>query len=491
MHPTTTLIPGFAALLLLAAATAAHAACLPAGEEEPARAPADDRAAGAARATADALLDALRRVNGVPGLGAAVTVDGRVAWTGCSGWRDLESRAPVTRDTVFRLASVSKVFAATAAARLAEQGRLDLDAPVQQRLAWLRNDWAPISLRQLFAHTSGLAHYTDADQGLGQRRFPSGRDAVNWFAARPLQSPPGDRYRYSSWGYTLAGAVMESATGQPFPALVSAEVAPGLRIQADTGGEGEDVSRLYSIDGARPVRLPATNISYTWPGGGLAGTPESVAMFGARLMAGDIVGPRTWQAMRVPERLADGSAAGERDFRVGLGWRIGRDADGEAIAHHAGVIEGGRSVLVLWPEARHAVALLSNAIWVSSIERTATVLAAPFRTPPPGLEAATCPAGALRYEGTMAGESIGGDVSFRIEHGRCVGVLMPEGALEARFASARAWPGRRLELVALEADGGLSRAALATPFGLYELRAQGGRWRGRLVDADLVLQFLP
>lgn len=490
MHTTRSWMPRLAALLL-ASVPAAHAACLPADETAPPRRSVDAAALADARATADALLDALRRVNGVPGLGAAVMVDGQPAWIGCSGWRDLEARAPVRHDTVFRLASVSKVIASTAAARLAEQGRLDLDAPVQQQLDWLRNGWAPMSLRQLFAHTSGLAHYTDADQALGQRHFASGRDAVNWFAARPLQSRPGDRYAYSSWGYTLAGAVMESATGQPFPALVAAEATAGLRIQADTGGEGEGVSRLYSIDGPDPVRLPATDISYTWPGGGLAGTAEAVARFGARLMAGDIVRPDTWRAMRQPLRLADGSAVGERDFQVGLGWRIGEDPDGEAIAHHAGVIQGGRSVLVLWPEAKQAVALMSNAIWVSSIETTAMVLAAPFRASPPGVSAAACPRAAVRYEGTLANDTLRGQASFRIEHGRCVGVLVPDAAWAGRFAAARAWPGRTLELLALQADGGLSRAALATPYGLYELRADGGDWRGRLAGDDIRLRFLP
>ena len=120
-------------------------------------APAEAEPVADAATIAQRLLDTLRETNGVPGMGAAVWQDGQIVWEGSSGLRDVEGGAPVTRDTLFRLASVSKLFTVTAAAKLAEEGRLDLDAPVQAQLPWLGARWPAITPRQLAAHVIGAA----------------------------------------------------------------------------------------------------------------------------------------------------------------------------------------------------------------------------------------------------------------------------------------------------------------------------------------------
>src|SRR5688500_6077136 len=128
--------------LLLATATAvdqASAAAKPA-----------DRAAR----ISDLMLAQLVEAHGVPGMGAAVVRDGKVVWAGSARLRDVENGLPVDRHTIFRLASVSKLLTATAAAQLREQGRLDVDAPVQAMLPWLAADWSPITPRQLASHVS-------------------------------------------------------------------------------------------------------------------------------------------------------------------------------------------------------------------------------------------------------------------------------------------------------------------------------------------------
>jgi len=441
--------------------------------------------------TAQTLLDALVGRNGVPGMGAAVWRNGEVVWTGCAGWRDLQARQPVRADTVFRFASVSKAIAATAAAKLAEDGRLDLDAPLNARLAWMPAAWAPMTLRQVAAHVSGLPHYQAGDQDVGRdgRRYDRQREAVGVFASRPLLSAPGTRYRYSSYGYTLIGAAIEDAAGESFLDYVGRAVVPGLAIGADRGGRGERESRLYEFDGGvRAVERPRDH-SYSWGGGGLAGTPESLVRFGGRLMSGRIVRPDTFAAMQQPLRLADGQPVRERDYRLGLGWRLGADPDGASIVHHAGITEGARAALVLWPQRAIAASVASNAEWVSSIESTAMLLAAPFQPVPDGLVAAACPLGQRRYRGRLHDAPIAGEASFRLEQGRCVGELRADAAIQAHFAKASAWPDQRLQLIALDAGGGLARAALVTPFGLYDLRAQGqGRFLARL-SGERVLEL--
>ena len=435
----------------------------------------------AAATTAQYLLQALVDTNGVPGMGAAVWHDGRVAWTGCAGWRDVEARAPVQRDTVFRLASVSKIIAAMAAGKLAEDGRLDIDAPVGNALPWLPAPWAQVTVRQLAAHIAGAPHYAGSDfDTLGRTRHTTARDAVGLFSQRALLTAPGEAYSYSSWGYTLIGAVIEAQAGEHFLDYVRRHVTDGLAIMADGDAPATRGSRLYSIGDGVARRMAHTDMSYTWPGGGLAATPEALAAFGGRVLEHRIVEKARWQAMLQPARLNSGALVHDRDYDVGFGWRVGRDRDGDRIAHHAGTTTGARSVLVLWPERGAASAVLSNASWISAMESTASLLAAPFRVPPAGLVAPACPTPGP-MTATLAGESFGIEVTFRSDHGRCVGELVAPAPLRTFFAKAYRWPGQRLRIIALSSDGTLARAALVTPFGLYDLRAQGdGGWTTKL-----------
>ncbi len=111
-------------------------------------------------AIADRLLEAIRLESGAPGVSAAVAVGDRALWTGTAGWTDVAARRPVTPDARFRLASVSKLFTATAALRLAEEGLLDLDADVRTYLPdWPDHGGAVLTPRLLAAHAE------QADQG--------------------------------------------------------------------------------------------------------------------------------------------------------------------------------------------------------------------------------------------------------------------------------------------------------------------------------------
>jgi CubicO group peptidase (beta-lactamase class C family) len=472
---------GLCALMAFTAAVRAADTCNVSGA---------DSTTSAASLTAQRLLQALISTNGVPGMGAALGQGDQVLWTGCAGYRDLEAEAPVRRDTVFRLASVSKLIAATAAAKLSEEGRLDLDAPVGETLDWLPPAWRAPTPRQLAAHIAGAPHYIAEDfSALGDTHFATGRDAVGHFSDRALLSPPGTAYHYSSWGYTVLGTVIEARSGLHFLDYLRAQVILGLAIDAD-GSSPSQESALYDIDRGPARRIPRTDMSYTWGGGGLAATPEALVHFGSRLMAEGIVSGETWQAMLQPARLADGAPVRDRDYEVGLGWRVGTDADGVRIAHHAGVTAGARSVLLLWPGERIAVSVLSNASWISSIESTAQVLAAPFRAAPAGLVANACPVSG-RMSASLKGETFEVDAGFRLEEGRCVGEIEAAEPLRAHFKSAYQWPDQRLSVIAMDADGRLARAGLATPYGLYDLRATGpGRWSAALgssVTLELVM----
>lgn len=451
-----------------------------------------ERGDDAASLTAQKVLDALATVNGVPGMGASVWRDGQVMWVGCTGWRDLESRKPVSRNTVFRLASVSKLIGATAAARLVQDGRLEADAPIGEVLPWLQAPWSSMTTRQLVAHISGAPHYSAQElEALGRVHYSSSREAIGIFSHRPLVAAPGTAYSYSSWGYTLLGAVIEARSGQHTVDYLAGTLTEGLAIAADADEPTGQAAALYDIERGVPQRVARTDMSYTLLGGGLAATPEALVSFGGRVLTHQAINRDTWSWMLQPTRFGNGEPVHAANYDVAFGWRVGHDRDGAPIAHHAGTTTGARSMLMLWPDHGVASALLSNASWVASMDSTAEILAAPFRPEPPGLISATCPVG-RRYAGTLGGRTVEGSTRFHLDDGRCVGTLQAPGILRDHFRNAYSWPGRTLKVIALSADGDLSRAALVTPFGLYDLRATGPhRWSARLSQARTLELTIP
>lgn len=440
----------------------------------PAVVAAQDRPSGKAKRIAQAMVEDLQRVSGVPGLSAAVWKDGRIVWTGSAGSRDLATGAPITADTRFRLASVSKMFAVVAAAQLAEEGKLDLDAPVATVLPWLDNGWPAMTARHLASHTSGMPHYQAADLGRGSTHYATARDAVAIFSARPLLADPGTRYSYSSWGYTLLGAMIEQASGQHFGTYVTGKVTPGLDIGLDqTGVAGSRASVAYEFANKVAAAAAPHDFSYTWAGGGMMGSARDVARFGGAMLENRIVSRAAFDRMLEPVMLASGTPAGDDGFTVGFGWRSGRDSDGRATAFHNGSAIGARSALVLWREEGVAASLLSNASWTSSIERSAEMLAAPFRNGPASAQAPRCPTATRSYRGIFGTAEIAGSARFRLENGICRGELEAAKPLADYFANAPQPGSATLRIVALSARGEFGRAGLATPYGLYDMRPAG------------------
>jgi serine beta-lactamase-like protein LACTB, mitochondrial len=452
----------------------ALAGALPAVAAESKPGPGSEPEPGAALA-AQTLLDAMREASGVPGMGAAVVLHGRLVWQGSSGWRDIVQHRPVDADTRFRLASVSKLFTATALARLAQDGLIDPQAPLSAAgdpPPWLPAGWAAVTPAQLAAHTAGVPHYELRDAARGRRAFGSAQDAVQaHLAGRMLLAAPGQHYRYSSWGYTLLSAAIEARSGLGFAEYLARHITAGLAIAPDGSHLPADAgsSRPYTLAPAGVEEAEAHDYSYSWGGAGLAATPGALALWGGRLMQGELLSEHWRQWMWSPQQQADGHTVRERGDAVAIGWRLGHDLQGLPLRHHAGVSSGARSALLLWPTLGLGVSLLSNALWTTAIERNAELLSAPFRPLPADLVASPCPTGVRTLAFSHEGRTHAVPAQFSEAAGLCRASLQLPEALAPVFSAAPQVPRRAVQLVAL--GPGLSRAALATPLGLLEWHA--------------------
>jgi CubicO group peptidase (beta-lactamase class C family) len=294
----------------------------------------------------------------VPGLAAAVVRDGAVVWTGAFGLADIENETPVREHTVFRFASVSKPITAVAALRLVDAGRLSLDQAISTIIGVLPPEMAPVTIRHLLAHQSGLRHYrSDGREPL--THYARLSEAVLSRSGDGLLFAPGTRFGYSTHGYSLLGWAMEATMGRPFAEEIRAQVfVPAEMTTARTDDAYAIVphrARGYfrslggQIRNARPM-----DPSGKLPGGGLCGTILDLAAFAAALHGDRLLSLQTRQAMWTPQRLADGSAT-----EYGLGWHVGQ-ADGRRFVFHGGSQPGASAVVYLEPDAAIGAVVLSN-----------------------------------------------------------------------------------------------------------------------------------
>jgi CubicO group peptidase (beta-lactamase class C family) len=173
-----------------------------------------------------------------PGMTWGVVIDGQLAHRGSFGVRDRASQAPITPDTAFRIASMTKSFTALAVLKLRDNGRLSLEDPVSRwipefaRVERPTRDTPPLTIRQLLSHSAGLPE----DNPWGDQQL-SATDAMmdDWLAKGiPFSTPPGTRYEYSNYAFALLGRIVTKASGVPYERYMQDEILSKLQMDGST-----------------------------------------------------------------------------------------------------------------------------------------------------------------------------------------------------------------------------------------------------------------
>ncbi len=319
---------------------------------------------------------ALVRSERLPGLSVAVSVDDSILWSEGFGYADVESRTRVTPKTRFRIGSVAKLFTAVAAARLHERNLLDLDAPVQEYVRDFPNKRGILTTRQLLGHLSGIRHY-GRNEYFNRTAYPNVRRALTIFRDDSLIFTPGSRYSYSSYGYVLASAVIEVASGKDFLTYLKDEVFDPLRltsIRPDRNDPSQMQATPYSLDTSNAWATGSSiDNSDRWGAGGFLSNAEDLVRFGSKLLGGRFLNADTRKVLFTSQATSDG-----RETGVGLGWRIDKDSLGNVYYHHGGQSIGGRAFLLVSPKSGVVVALLSNLSFARFGENEALELAEIF-----------------------------------------------------------------------------------------------------------------
>ncbi|MEZ0371787.1 MAG: serine hydrolase domain-containing protein [Candidatus Sericytochromatia bacterium] len=313
----------------------------------------------------------------MPGLAAAVVKGGQLVWAGSTGSAQLELAVPLTTDSVFEIASITKLFTAEVIMLLVQAGRLALTDAIGDYLGSLPEAWQGIRIIDILRHRSGIRNYTTLPAYWKHTRedLPYSH-ILEMVADLPLESAPGSRYAYDNTGFFLLGLLLESLSGKTYGELLQELIFAPLNMQA---------TRVQNYVSVIPGRVagytkiegeicnkPYYSATGTFSGGCLLSSVTDLARYSASLHTHALLPESLRAQMWTPEASPAGNelAAG---FCLGLGWF---HLDDPPFWGHNGSIKGFASALVHMPDIRTTAIVLTNADWLERPDRLACELIA-------------------------------------------------------------------------------------------------------------------
>ncbi|HEX2080513.1 MAG TPA: serine hydrolase domain-containing protein [Longimicrobium sp.] len=351
---------GIGAALLLCAAVAACGASTRSRDQSPRTGLPQRLDPGLERV--DSAVGALLRQREIPGAAVAILRGDTLVFARGYGVADRERNLPVRPGTLFQLASTTKPFTAMAVLMLAEEGRVDLDAPAARYLPWLPAKYDGVTPRQLLTHTGGV--YPDV------RRANVDEMTVEEFRRRleeqPVSFAPGTRWQYANAGYTLLADIVERVSGEELGAFLRRRIFQplGMRTAGYRVAATGDTLHAVGYDRVEGRLERAPHVFSGWGNSGMEASVLDLAAWAAALERQELLAPRSYQAMYAPARLASGAEArfefgGAPQSGYGLGWFLS-SYRGEPLITHGGAIAGFSSIVNRFPGRRLTIIVLSN-----------------------------------------------------------------------------------------------------------------------------------
>lgn len=295
----------------------------------------------------------------IPGLSIAVGRGKDLLWTNGYGLADVENFVPAKASTRFRTASLAKPVTAVAILQLMERGKLDLDAPIATYIPTLPARPHAITSRQLLGHIAGVRHYRDVTESFNTRHYANTIEALAAFQADDLVHEPGLKMTYTTYGYVLLGAVLESVSKVSYMDYLRENVLQ------PAGMRSTQVDDVYTIIPNRSrgyskapddtiVNCALHDTSGKVAGGGLISTAGDFVRFIQALDSGKLLKAQTITLMFTSLKTADGRYTG-----YGLGWGTEEFA-GRKRYSHAGGQAGVSTYMSYVPSDHLGISIMCN-----------------------------------------------------------------------------------------------------------------------------------
>jgi len=343
----------------------------------------------AAFADVDRLMSAYAAQAHAPGAAWGVIVDGQLAHTGVTGYRDVAAKTPVDADTVFRIASMTKSFTAMSILKLRDEGKLALDAEAERYVPELKNlkyptsDAPKITVRHLLSHSEGFPE----DNPWGDRQLADTEEQLSAMlrAGIPFSNVPGVAYEYSNLGFAILGRIVSNVSGVRYADYVAANILRPLGMTSTTL-EPKKVApnRLalgYRWEDERWKDEPQlSNGSFGSMGGMLTSLRDLGRYVGVFLSAwpprdGAEDAPIRRASLREMQQLwrfasatATRSAAGATQLNAGgyaYGLRVSQSCRFRQIVSHTGGLPGFGSIMLWLPDYGTGIVAFGNVTYTN------------------------------------------------------------------------------------------------------------------------------
>ncbi|MDB6137280.1 MAG: class beta-lactamase-related serine hydrolase [Verrucomicrobiaceae bacterium] len=335
----------------------------------------------------DAVVEKELQDGRLPGLAVGVLVNHKLAYVHGYGLaqgfdpdhtaKKAVAQVPVTEKTVFRWGSVIKTVTATTALRLMEEGKLNLEAKVQDYVPSFpakedpaAHQPASITLHYLLCHQGGLPHYADKAFLKPDAGFKLNTDdadpmqSLGAFEQSTLMFPPGTKTHYSSYGYMLLSAAIEKAGGAAFVDLVRQEVIQPLALETlavdhAKGAAAAGHAEGYTRDAAGHVIVRhGVDLAWKTGAGAYASNVKDLGHWAEALLQHKLLKPETYTMAWKHQPLAGSTKVSA----LGLGFFLGKDGEDKLTVSHNGLADIATCQMTLYPGSGEGVVIMCNCV---------------------------------------------------------------------------------------------------------------------------------
>ncbi len=317
----------------------------------------------------DAWADWTAKNRDQPAVSIGIVYDQQLVFAKGYGYADLGRKIPATPATAFRIASISKTFTAHALMQLRDAGKLQLDDPVTKwipelKLAKVDPQSPAITIRQLLTHTAGIPREVDGTYW-NDMNFPTREAMMPVLNRMGIALPPETEWKYSNVALSLAGYIVEAASGEPYAEYIARHVlAPlgmtGTRVIPPTDMPTLAIGYGRRMPGKARRVEPFFNGAYMVPASNLASTVDDLAKYASlQFRTGPAGGAQILKGSTLAEMQRVHWLRPDWKSGWGLGWGIARRDDVTRIGH-GGSVPGHRTQVSFAPDSKFAVIALTN-----------------------------------------------------------------------------------------------------------------------------------
>jgi D-alanyl-D-alanine carboxypeptidase len=309
-------------------------------------------------AKVDSIATQVLQTTGVPSASVAVVRHGRVVYANAYGAGKLDPRLAATPDMRYAIGSVSKQFTAAAILILQQDGKLSINDPVSKFIPGLTRG-NEVTVRQLLSHTSGYQDFWPQDYVMPMMLLATTPQSIaDRWGKQPLDFDPGSRWQYSNTNYTLAGMVVEKASGMPFFQFVRTRILQPLALNTakdfDVNPRAVDATGYlrYGLGPLRPA--PDAGAGWMWAAGELAMTPRDLAAWDISIIRHSLLKPESYRALTSDVGLKNGASTG---YALGIDVSM---QGGRLMLEHSGEVSGFTAENMVFPDDSVAIVVLTN-----------------------------------------------------------------------------------------------------------------------------------